>query len=109
VADVDQSYALAAKAANQRKQAVDVFSLEAAGWLVHQYDTGSRGNGAAYLDDLPRGERQISNPAVGPNFRVMKGLEHLERPRARAVAVYPAPPRLFAAQQDVLSNAQVGA
>ena len=50
--DVNESRARCLQSVDEHKEAINVFALQAAGWLVHQDDAGTSGDGATNFDDL---------------------------------------------------------
>src|SRR5207245_7253077 len=73
--DVDDADAFSLQPSDERKKPLDIFALQAAGWLVHEDDARARGDAAANLDDLPRRQGQIRYRGLRANLRMMKSLQ----------------------------------
>src|SRR5467141_1458631 len=79
VTDVDHTDLLIPKLADQPKEMLHVVALQTAGRLVHQNDSRPRGDGAANLDYLSGGDRQVGDARLWTNLRMMKRAQHFCR------------------------------
>jgi hypothetical protein len=71
---VNYADAFISEPSDQSEQSLDIVALKAAGGFVHQYDAGSRGDCATYLDHLLRSDRKSPNSAIRMNLGVVKAV-----------------------------------
>ena len=106
--DVNDRDAARRELSDQTEQAVHVLALQAAGRLVHQEDARVRGERAADLHHLLRGEGQVGHAGLGVQRGAPELLEQRDRATPRRSPVHPARARRLEAEQHVLRRAQVG-
>src|SRR5690606_11259515 len=86
-----------------------VCTLQAAGRLVHEDDTGIGAEGPADLHHLSRCHRQVADEALWPDSRMRKVLQQLDRSSSAGFAVEQSPVRALRAEYDVLRHREVRA
>ena len=109
MADVDRGDPASGQSPDQHEQALDVVPLEAARRFIHQEDARVGRQGAADLDHLPRGERQVADASIGVDLRVAEVFQERQGPPPGAGPIDPPPARRLDAEQNVLRHGQVRA
>ena len=84
---VDHADLLISKLANQAKEMLHVVALQTARRLVHQNDSGPRGNRPANLDYLSGSNRQVGNARLWTNLGMMKSAQHFCRARVELLSI----------------------